>query len=107
MIYKPKWFKTTHHLKQGDIVLFTKQESTLKAKYQYGIFDSVAIGKYGNIRRAVIKYKNFNESVYRYTNPAVRELVVIRGVDELDIVQQLGEIKIIAQNDSKNLHNVS
>ena len=80
----------------------------MKAKYQYGIVDSVAIEKDGNIRKAVIKYKNLIESVYRYTNRAVRELVVIHGVDELDILQHLGEIAIISdskfQNDRKNLH---
>ena len=52
----------------------------------------IEIGKDGLVRKAKITYRNQNENVNRETYRAVRELVVIHPVDELSIVQELGEI---------------
>ena len=92
----PKWFKTEYHLQVGDIVLFLKKEGLLNETYQYGTIKSTDIGRDGKIRGAVVRYRNHNENPDRETHRAVRQLIMIHRVDELNILQELGEIAIIA-----------
>ena len=96
MVTQPKWFRSDEDLKEGDVVLFQKKESVLSTSYQYGMVKYVQNGKDGKIRKAILKYRNTNENVDRETYRSVRELVVIHRVDELDILQELGEISNIA-----------
>ena len=93
---QPKWYKTNHHIKQGDIVLFLKKEGKLNTTYQYGIVKSAEPGRDGIIRKAILKYRNHTETFDRETCRAVRQLVVIHCVDELNIIQELGKIATIA-----------
>ena len=51
LMEQPKWFKTSRNIKEGDIVLFTKQESSLSRTYQYGIVKSAIPGKDGHIQK--------------------------------------------------------
>ena len=88
----PKWYKTTHNLQIGDIVLFIKHESSLQNKYQYGIVTSVNKDKDGVIRKAEVKYRNANEDCDRKSFRSVRDFVVIHGCDETSIMQELAEI---------------
>jgi len=92
LMYQPKWFNTSYDIQVGDIVLFLKQDNVLCNKYQYGMVKSCTPDKDGRIRKVNVKYRNFNENVDRETQRAVRELVVIHCVNELDIIQELGEI---------------
>lgn len=94
LMYQPKWFSTSNHLKEGDIVLFTKQDSVMKVKYQYGIVESVSRGKDNLVRKAIIKYRNNNEKSFRTTNRSVRELIVIHPVDELNIISEINEVSL-------------
>ena len=91
---QPKWFQDDRHIKQGDIVLFTKQESEINSNYQYGMIDSVECGRDGKIRKVRVRYRNHNENVDRITFRSVRSLVVIQSVDEINIMQELGEIAV-------------
>ena len=102
LMYQPKWFVTSHNFKEGDIILFLKQESSLQCKYQYGMIDSVFVDKDGVVRKANVKYRNANEKTDRQTFRSVRELIVIHGVDEINIIQELGEIAIIADLKYRN-----
>ena len=95
---KPKWFKSDRDLKVGDIVLFLKQESNLSSNYQFGMVESIEVGRDGKIRRAKLKYRNHNESVSRETYRAVRSLVIIHHVDELNMMEELGEIERYIEN---------
>ena len=79
----PKWFKDDFDLTVGDVVLFLKHDGQLSGVYQYGMIDEVKTSKDGKIRSAVVKYRNHNESVDRFTNRAVREIIMIHPVDEL------------------------
>ena len=92
LINKPKWFETSYHLKEGDIVLFLKHDSVLSSTYQYGMVKSVETGKDGIIRKANIRYRNFNEHFDRETFRSVRQLVMIHPIDELNLTQELGEV---------------
>ena len=92
MVPQPKWFKSEKNLKIGDIILFRKHESVLSNTYQYGRIESVETSRDGLIRKAKVAYRNFNENVVRSTYRAVRELVVIHKIDELNILQELGRV---------------
>ena len=61
----PKWFKTNHDLKEGDVVLFMKQDTLLSNKYQYGMIKSISVGKDDLISKALLKYRNSNENINR------------------------------------------
>ena len=92
LIVQPKWFKSDENLKVGDIVLFLKQDSTISSNYQYGIVDTVHQGRDKNIRRVTLRYRNNTENIDRTTTRSVRGLVVIHRVDETNIMEELGEI---------------
>ena len=91
---QPKWFRSDKDLKEGDVVLFLKQESEICNKYQYGIVDKVEKSRDGIVRKAIIRYRNHNEDVNRTTYRSVRSLVVIHSTDEINALQELGEISL-------------
>ena len=57
---------------------------------------SVTVGKDVLIRKALVEYRNSNESTNRETLRSVRELVLIHTVDELDLVYELGKVTTAA-----------
>ena len=92
LMYSPKWFKTNYHLKEGDIVLFLKQDSNVLSKYQFGVVHDTIVGKDGLIRRVTVEYQNASERTKRETHRAARDLVMIHSVDDLDIMKDLGKM---------------
>ena len=94
LMEQPKWFRDDYHLKKGDIVLITKQESDISSQYRYGMVESVEIGRDGKVRGAHIRYRSHDSNTDRITYRAVRTMVVIHSVDEVNIMQELGEIAI-------------
>ena len=88
----PKWFNTDSDISIGDVILFLKEEGHVSGVYQYGMVHEVDVSKDGKIRRVVIKYRNHNENFDRYSNRAVREIVVIHPVDELSIMTELADV---------------
>ncbi|XP_066914399.1 uncharacterized protein [Clytia hemisphaerica] len=90
--YQPKWFINDRDIMVGDIVLFLKNDSLINSTYQYGIVRELFPGRDSKVRKVKVAYKNHNESVFRETNRAVRELVVIHQVDEVDLVDGLNEM---------------
>jgi hypothetical protein len=89
---QPKWFKNDRDLKVGDVVLFLKNNSIITSTYQYGMVCELYPGKDKKIRKAKISYRNHTENVSRETVRAVRELVVIHYLDELDVTQELNNL---------------
>ena len=92
---QPKWYKSDVDLQPGDIVLFLKNDSSLSSNYQFGMVNSVEAGKDGRIRKARVKYRNSSESVDRESFHAVRELVVIHHVDDINLNEQLSKMAMI------------
>ena len=80
-------------MKEGDVVLFLKQDSLLSKTYQYGMVTSVQESSDGVIRKVNVKYQNANENVDRETFRSVRQLFMIHPVDEIDIIQEINNIK--------------
>ena len=96
LMNRPKWFRDDYDLSEGDIVLFLKQEGSLASSYQYGMVKSLKRSSDGKIRSVQVKYRNHNEGVDRVTDRAVRKLVVIHRVDELNLTFELGRIATLA-----------
>ena len=73
-----------------------KKEGLLNSIYQYGIVKSTEESRDNKIRIAIVRYRNHNENVDRETRRAVRELIVIHQLDELNLIQEVGKIAILA-----------
>ena len=100
LVEQPKWFHSDRNLKKGDIVLFIKQESVLCNTYQYGMVESVEVGRDGKIRKVHVKYRNSTEETDRLTYRSTRSLIMIHPVDELDLMEEMGQVasKVDAEN---------
>ena len=92
LMAQPKWFTTKHHIKEGDVVLFLKKEGLLNSTYQYGIVVEVKKARDGIVRKVKLRYRNHHEGVDRETDRATTQVVVIHKVEELNIIQELGQI---------------
>ena len=90
---QPKWYRTEYNLKEGDVVLFLKQDSLLNKTYQYGMVVQVQQSSDGLIHKVKVKYRNANENVDRETYRSVCQLVMIHPVNETDIIQEINKIK--------------
>ena len=94
LVPKPKWFTSDRNLEKGDVILFNNGEGSLIGEYKYGIVEELHLSSDDKIRSVTIKYRNANENVYRTTVRAVRTLIVIHRVDEIDIMEELGSAAI-------------
>ena len=99
LVPQPKWFKSDEDIKVGDIVIFSRSEGkAIAGAYRYGIVEEVMRGEDDRIRSATIKYKNNNEEITRTTCRAVRNLVIIHRVDELNIMEELGKAQFLSSS---------
>ena len=97
----PKWFSTAHDIKICDVVLFLKQDGVLSNSYQYGMVNKIVPSNDGVIRKVIVRYRNYHENVDRYTTKSVRDLVLIHPIDELILMEELGEVAPIANKENK------
>ena len=98
LVPQPKWFHNDEHIKEGDIVLFQRNEGgMLSGEYKYGIVDEVRRSDDNRIRSVVVKYKNSTEGFDRTTFRAVRSLVIIHRIDEINIMEELGKATYFVQ----------
>ena len=105
LVHQPKWFRTDYDLKQGDLVLFLKEEGSLVGSYQFGLIESVEVGKDDKIRTVNVKYHNHNEGFPRTTRRAARELVMIHPVEELNLMEELGKVATFTDMKCKLAHD--
>lgn len=85
-------FRTEYDLKDGDIVLFLKKDSTINKIHEYGKVKSVEKSSEDIIQKLRVKYRNANESIDRETYQQVRQLIMIDPVGEMDIIHSLNSI---------------
>ena len=52
----------------------------------------IELSRDGLIRKVVIKYRNNSKNTDRFTTRAVHDLVLIHPVDEIHIMEELGNI---------------
>ena len=101
LMHHPKWFQTDRDVKVGDVILFSKKENQLSSTYQYGMISDLPRSSDDKIRKATVRYRNSTEAVDRFTNRAVRQLIVIHPVDELNMMEELGQIATFADMQHK------
>ncbi len=92
IIHQPKWFVQDRVMMVGDIVLFLRKESVLSSTYHYGMVKELFPGRDLKIRKVKVVYKNQYEKTSRETIRAVRELIVIHQVDEIDLMDELNDM---------------
>ena len=92
LMHQPKWFQSDRDIKICDIVLFIKKDSSIASTYQYGMVHEIDSSKDGLIRKVIVKYRNNNENVDRFTTRAVRELVLIHPIDKVHVMEELGRM---------------
>ena len=91
LMNQTKWFKNDHKIQVGDVVLFKKHDSSLSKTYQFGVVSKVEFSKDGVSRKVMVRYCNSTENTCRETFRSVRELVLIRSVDEFDLLEELAQ----------------
>ena len=94
LMHHPKWFVDDRDIKVGDIVIFVKEEGhNIGGTYQYGMVHKLEHSRDGKIRNIKVKYRNHKEKFDRFTDRAVREVIVIHQVDELSIMTELAQVQ--------------
>ena len=96
LMHHPKWFQTDKDAKVGDIALFSKQENQLSSTYQYGMISDLSRSSDDKIRKATVRYQNSTKTVDQFTNRAVWQLIAIHPLDELNMMEELGQIATFA-----------
>ena len=90
LIERPVNWKEGSNLKKGDIVLFRKCEGSFGAgNYQYGIVERTSASADGVVRNVIVRYRNAEEGKNRETKRAVKSLILIHQIDELDIMKEM------------------
>ena len=59
---------------------------------------SVQAGRDGKTRKVKVKYRNHNENFNRETYRSARSLIVIRHMDESNVMEELGEVARFIDN---------
>ena len=70
-----------------------QKDDTFSPVYKFGIVCSTSPGKDVVVRKVTVRYRNSTENVDWTTERAVRSLVVIHKVDEINIMQDLYEME--------------
>ena len=66
--------------------------------------NEVVPSKDGIIRKMILRYRNHQQNVDRYTTRSVRGLVLIHPIDELNLMEELGKVASIANRKYKGLN---
>ena len=94
LMHHPKWFIDDRDVRVGDVVLFIKEEGhNIGGLYQYGMIHKTEKGRDDKVRKVSVRYRNHKDKVDRFTNRAVREIIVIHQVEELSILTELSQIQ--------------
>ena len=96
LMEQPKWFRSDRDVKICNVFLFTKNEGSVVNTYQYGMVHEMELSRDGLTRKVVIKYRNSSENIDHFTTRAVRDLVLIHPVDEIHIIEELGNIATVS-----------
>ena len=97
LVPQPKWFRNDHDIRVGDVVLFKKIDTLLSGAYQYGMIEEVRKSDDGVVRAVVVRYRNSSEQEDRTTVRALRSIVVIHRVDEINIMTELGSAALFGE----------
>ena len=80
-----KWTTPSRSVRPGDVVLIADKTS-LKGDYRLGIIQEVRSSKDGNVRSALVKYKNYKVGERNHEFTAGEEVFVSRSVHRLALL---------------------
>ena len=100
---QPKWYVHDQDLKPGDVALFRKDSGLLAGPWVMGMVDEVVKGRDGLVREVGIRYTTSSESVPRLTTRAVRSVVRLFNIDELDWRDEMNTVRKIVEDTHLNL----
>ena len=89
LLDRKKWHYNLGGISVGDVVLFLKSEKEFQKAYQYGVIKNIFPSSDGLIRKVEVEYQNANETVKRVTMRGVRELVIVKPIDEISLDEEL------------------
>ena len=93
--------RNDEHIREGDVVVFKKVEGSFAAgSYRYGMVDTVHRSADGQIRTVTVRCRNLSETIDRTTVRAVRGLIIIHRIDELNIAEELGKAMLVPSVDT-------
>ena len=88
----PKWFRIDQDVKICDVVMSIKNDGLRVNTCEYRMDNGIELSRDGLILKVIITYKNSNKNIDGFTTRAVRKLVLIHPVDEIKIMEELGNI---------------
>ena len=89
-IPQPKWFRSSPELKEGDIVIFLRDEDSFsKPCWKIAKVKSLSKSADGKVRSVELEYKNASESSFRTTRRSVRKVALIHSEEDLDLIDKL------------------
>ena len=91
-----EWFSLDHDIKIRGVALFLKHDGVLSSSCQYGMVNEIVPSKYVVICKVIVRYRNHQENVDRYTIRSIRDLMLIHPIDELNLMEELGKVTLIA-----------
>ena len=62
LMHQPKWYCNKRDVKEGDVLLFLKNDGALKSTYQFGKIKEIERSQDNRIGKVTITYRNQNES---------------------------------------------
>ena len=80
-------------------VFFLKQDEVLSNSYQYGMVNEIVPSKNGVIRKVIVRYRNHQENIDRYTTRSVRDLVLTYPNGELNLMEEVGKVASIGNKE--------
>jgi hypothetical protein len=93
----PKWYNHDRDLTTGDVIYFRKVEGPIKGPWTMGMVDTVLKGRDLLIREVRVRYHNADNATPQFTDRAVRSLVRLFNIDELDWQQDLDRVARLCQ----------
>ena len=93
LLFQPKWWRQERDLKDGDVVMFQKEESALDNTWSLATVDQLVQGRDGLSRRAILRYQNYREDFHRTTDRHVRSVVKVWSVDDQNVDEDLAELQ--------------
>ena len=94
----PKWYNGDSDIAVGDVVYFRKSEgSAIKGPWTMGMVEKALKGRDLLIREVTIRYYNAEHGNPQYTDRAVRSVVRLFGIDEIDWQQDLDTVARICK----------
>ena len=66
------------------------------------MIENVQSSSDGIIRQVIVRYKHHQDNSFRFTKRSIRSLVLIKAIDDVDLMSDLGNMACIADSKIKS-----